>query len=69
MKMWKVYDNNYHNDRTTDKFLSEKLTRAFGSGELKKILWYHYTPYKNNLALVYSYIYLLAERISENNSF
>ena len=44
MKMWKVYDNaNDNNDndgqRTTDKFWSEKLTWAFGSGELKTIMW------------------------------
>ena len=44
MKMWKVYDNedndNDNNDddgqRTTDKFWSEKLFSAYGSGALKK---------------------------------
>mgnify|MGYP003683272863 CR=1 FL=1 len=33
MKMWKVYDNNDDND--DDGQWSEKLTWAFGSGELK----------------------------------
>ena len=38
-KMWKVYDNDAaddddHGQRTTDKLWSEKLTWAFGSGEL-----------------------------------
>ena len=42
MKIWKVYDNNNVNDnndkrlRTTDIFWSEKVTWAFGSGELKQ---------------------------------
>ena len=38
MKIWKVYDNdNDDNDdgQLTDKFWSEKVTWAFGSGELK----------------------------------
>jgi hypothetical protein len=33
MKMWKVYDSD--DRQLTDKFWSEKLTWAFGSGELK----------------------------------
>ena len=38
MKMWKVYDDNDDdNTTTTDKFWSEKLTRALGSGELKMV--------------------------------
>ena len=38
MKMWKVYENDDgQRRRTTDKFWSEKLTWAFGSGELKRI--------------------------------
>ena len=40
-KMWKVYDNDnndYDGQRTTDKFWSEKLTWAFGSGELKRTM-------------------------------
>ena len=35
MKMWKVYDNN------DDEYWSEKLTWAFGSGELKFGVAYH----------------------------
>ena len=40
MKMWKVYDNvnNNANNNDNDKFWSEKLTWAFGSGELKSRL-------------------------------
>ena len=33
MKMWKVYNDN---DEDNDKLWSEKLTSAFGLGELKK---------------------------------
>ena len=50
MKMWKVYDNNNNNDddndrqRTEDKFWLEKLTWAFGSGELK--MGWHQKEYK-----------------------
>ena len=40
MKMWKVYDN----DNRQDKFWSEKLTWAFGSGKLIKILAYKEKP-------------------------
>ena len=34
-KMWKVYDNDDDNDGQHQKFWSEKLPWAFGSGELK----------------------------------
>ena len=35
MKMWKVYANNNDNDNDNGQIWSEKLTWAFGSGELK----------------------------------
>lgn len=35
LKMWKVYGDDDYNNRQRKKKCSEKLTRAFGSGELK----------------------------------
>ena len=37
--MWKVYDNDDDNDGQHQKFWSEKLPWAFGSGELKMDKW------------------------------
>ena len=36
MKMWIVYNNDNDDEGDGDKFWSEKLTCAFGTGELKR---------------------------------